>query len=177
MKHHPKLKSFVDQLIAYKQPIIGLLAVAVTLFLVSLIPLTPLLNVFETLNPFMWVLSNLLIVYIGLVLIVFAASYYLLFNPKLTTGGYYIFRFVISLVGIIGLVFIGIFLNPTSGSSWMEYPGDLLWWRPTVRTIVYGYIGYTTTGLARLLYLRKFKPEKLRTAADLNLVRPRRESS
>lgn len=129
------------------------------------------------LNTFFWIMSNLFILYIGIVLMVFVAGYAILFDPRATTAGRFVFRFATSLLGVMGLVFIGIFINPTTpGSSWLVYPGDIFVWRPLIRAVVYGFVAYTVTGLAVLVILRKWWPHKLRTARDAELIRPRTDT-
>lgn len=128
----------------------------------------------DSFNTVMWVLSNLFILYIGVVLFVFVVGYFILFDPRATTAGRFVFQFALSLLGVIGLVFIGIFINPTApGASWLVYPGDIYVWRPLVRAIIYGLVAYTVTGLAVLVILRKWWPHKLRTARDRELLKPR----
>ena len=124
-------------------------------------------------NSIAWIVSNVLVAYIAVVLVIFVIGYYALFDPKATTGGKFVFRFALSLIGVIGLVFISLFVDPRLGSAWYMYPGDVLLWRPLVRLIAYGYVAFTITGLAVLLVVRKWWPHKLRTAADLELVKDR----
>jgi len=119
-------------------------------------------------NPYAWVLSNLLIGYIGIALVIFVVGYYLLFQPNATTGGRLIFRFALSLIGVIGLVFISVWIDPTRGRMWYEFPGDVLWWRPIVRLVAYGYVSYTITSLIILLAIRKFSPHRVQRAPDEN---------
>lgn len=126
-------------------------------------------------NPIFWVISNLLIVYIGIALVIFVIGYYTIYDPSSTTAGKLIFRFMLSLVGLVFLVFIGVWINPRGGNYWFHYPGDIFWWRPLVRLIVYGYIAYTITSLSVLLGLRKWKPYRLRIAPGEELVKPRHE--
>lgn len=111
-----------------------------------------------------WIMSNLLVGYIGVALIVFSISYYILFDPRATTGGRMVFRFTFSLIGVVGLVFISLFIDPSPGHRWNEFPGDVLWWRPLLRLAAYLYVSYTVTAMAVVLYLRKFHPKKLNTA-------------
>lgn len=120
----------------------------------------------DQVNTFAWVASNLLIGYIGIALIVFVVGYYLLFHPGATTAGKLIFRFALSLVGVIGLVFISLFINPREGAAWNLYPGDVYWWRPAARFIVYAYVSYTITSLTVLLAVRKWRPGLIQTAPD-----------
>jgi hypothetical protein len=129
--------------------------------------------ILDNINAWIWIFSNLLVGYIGLVLIIFVSAYYVLFNPRLTTAGRFIFRFALSLVLVFGLIFISLFVDPSHGRSWTQFPGDVLWWRPVVRLFAYGYVAYTVTGLAILLGLRKWKPQMLRTSLDVELVQTR----
>lgn len=134
-------------------------------------------NVFYALQSFEWIMSNILVAYIALALIVFVIGYYILFDPSSTTAGKFIFRFAISLVGVIGLVFIGLFIDPKVNQSWWQFPPDVLWWRPIVRLLGYAYVAYSITSLAVLLFIRKWHPEKLRTALDRSIVKTRKEES
>lgn len=131
-----------------------------------------------TINPIAWVLANLILAYISLALVVFVITYYALFDPRATTGGKFIFRFMLSLVGIVGLVFLGIFIDPAPDRSWFQYPDETDWWRPIVRLSVYGYVAFTITSLAVLLFYRKWLPHRLRTAPHgQELVKVRHETS
>lgn len=120
-----------------------------------------------------WIASNILVLYIAVMLVVFVASYYILFDPRATTAGRFIFRFSVSLIGVIGLVFISLFIDPKHGHEWFSYPGDVLAWRPLIRLIAYAYVAYTVTGLTVLLVIRKWRPDRLRTARDRELITPR----
>lgn len=127
----------------------------------------------QEVNAVAWVLSNVVLAYSSVALLVFVAGYYILFDPSATTGGKFIFRFMISLVGVMALVFIGVFVDPVAGRAWFTYPGDVALWRPVTRLIIYSYIAFTITSLAVLLVVRKWHPHKLVTARDL--VKPRDE--
>lgn len=131
-------------------------------------------NELNAINTVAWVTSNLLVAYISMVLVIFVVGYFILFDPKATTAGKFIFRFFLSLFWIVGLVFVGIFVDPKVGREWFVYPGDVLFWRPLARLIGYGYIAYTITGLAILLGVRKWKPSLLRTSLDRDIVKPRK---
>jgi hypothetical protein len=117
-------------------------------------------------NLFFWVGSNLLIVYIAAALLLFAIAYPVLFDPGATTAGKLILRFATSLIGVIGLVAISIFINPREGGRWFEFPGDILWWRPGLRFVIYAYVAYAITSLVTLLWLRKFRPHLIQTAPE-----------
>ena len=126
------------------------------------------------LNAFAWVTSNIFIIYIAVVLTLFVVAYYVFFDPSATTGGKLIFRFAMSLLGVIGLIFVGIFINPAMNREWFNYSGDIYWWRPTLRLALYGYVAYTITNLTIFLGVRKFRPDLLTTAKDVDLVQPRK---
>lgn len=130
-------------------------------------------SVLEVINPILYVLSNLLVVYIAIALLVFVTAYYVLFDPRATTAGRQIFRFFLSLVGVILLVFIGTFVDPSPSRNWNRLAEDVEFWRPGLRFIVYAYVAYTVTALAVILWLRKFRPNRVKSAPDLNLVKVR----
>lgn len=129
----------------------------------------------DSVNAFLWVAANLFVAYIGVMLLVFLVGYYILFDPRATTAGRFLYRFALSLLGVIILIFIGTWLDPVPGRGWNEYPGDVLWWRPLLRFIAYLAVAYTVTGLTVLLAVRKWKPQWLRTAQDRDLVKPRHD--
>ena len=131
-----------------------------------------LLNV---INPIAWVLGNLLVAYDAISIIVFVIGYIIIYDPSTTTAGKLIFRFFVSLMGLIILVFIATYIDPAADHIWLELPNDVDAWHPVFRTIVYGYIGYSVTSLAVLLVIRKWWPNKVNTAPDL--VKPRHETN
>lgn len=127
----------------------------------------------EVINAIAWVTGNLLVAYIELAIIVFVIGYYVLFDPRATTAGTMIFRFMLSLVSIILLVFIGTFVDPSHNRNWNALPADVDLWRPILRVAIYGYVAYTITSLAVLLAIRKWRPHLVKKASDMNLVQPR----
>jgi hypothetical protein len=128
-------------------------------------------------NTFLWVIGNLTLGYIAFALIIFVIGYFILFNPKATTGGKLIYRFFLSLVGIVGLVFIGIFIDPVKDNGWRFLPQDIEWWRPLLRVSVYGFVAYTITSLAVLLGIRKWKPHLIKSKATRDLVKVRNDTT
>lgn len=126
-------------------------------------------------NPPLWIISNVLIIYIAILLLLFVFLYYGFFDPRATTGGQLIFRFSLSLFFVMCVIIVGIFINPRA-ANWYEYPGDLLIWRPAARTFAYAYVAYTITSLVKFLVLRKFYPHKILRAPDKLLVTPRRDT-
>lgn len=131
------------------------------------------MDVLHVLNSWLWVVGNVLLGYTSVVLVLFVITYFVIFDPRATTGGRLIFQFMLSLAGVLILVFIGIYIDPSSNSSWFELNPDVEWWRPFVRAVVYGFVAYAITSLAVLLVLRKWFPHKLTKASDFALVQPR----
>lgn len=121
-------------------------------------------NFWVDVNAVAWVVTNLLVAYIAVIVVVFVLGYYILFNPKVTTAGQYIFRFFVSLVVLNVLMFITLFVDPSQGRVWSEYPDDVMPWRPLLRLAGYTYVAFTVTSLAVLLVVRKWFPHKLVTA-------------
>lgn len=99
----------------------------------------------EHVNPALWVVSNLMIVYAGVALIVWVILYGLLFKWNSTPAGADVFWFTLSLAGLVLLVFVGVFLNPQQ--PWYSPPTELLVWRPFLRYLVYLGIAITVTRL------------------------------
>lgn len=125
----------------------------------------------DVINPIAWVIGNVLVAYDAIAVIIFVVGYYIIYDPKATTAGKLIFRFFVSLLGLIILVFVGTYIDPTGDRSWLDIPDDVDAWRPVFRCIVYGYIGFTMTSLAVLLVIRKWWPQKIKTATDLIKLR------
>lgn len=132
----------------------------------------------EPINEVAWVVSNLALAYTCVVLVVFLVAYVIIFDPRATTGGQLIFRFMLSLVGVIVLSYIGVFVDPALDQSWFLYPGEELveTWRPITRLVVYVFVAFSITALSRLLILRKWFPHKVKKAGDLVLIKPRHTS-
>jgi hypothetical protein len=122
------------------------------------------LNAREPINSFSWITANLLQAYTAAVLLFFVVAYYFWYDPKATTAGRFVFRFMVSLLGVMALIYIGSWLDPAPGRRWNEYPGDVLWWRPILRLVVYTYVAFSITAISAVLVMRKFWPHKLKTA-------------
>ena len=134
-------------------------------------------NVVNAINTVAWVLGNVLLAYTAFALITFLLAYYTIFDPSATTGGRLIFRFMLSLAGVIVLVFIGIFVDPSPNLEWYVFPGESIeWWRPLMRLAVYSFVAYSISSLAWLLAVRKWWPHKVKKASDINLVKVRHTS-
>jgi hypothetical protein len=127
----------------------------------------------QTFDAVDWVVANVILAYIAFVLLIFVIGYYVLFDPKSTTAGRFIFRFAVSLVLIVGLTFVGLFVDPKHDEMWFQYPVEIAWWRPFVRLIGFGYAAFAVTSLTILLGYRKWAPSKLRTAKDLEILKLR----
>lgn len=130
----------------------------------------------EIMNTFFWVASNVLVGYIGALLLVFVVGYIAIFEPRATRGGKLILRFAVSILGIVFLVWLGIYIDPVPGRTWYIYDGTAADWRPAVRFVGYSFVAYTITSLAIFLFLRKFYPHKFKNASDRDFVKPRSES-
>ena len=128
---------------------------------------------FNTINNFAWVAGNLLLGYTAFAIFVFVIGYYVLFDPKATTAGRLLFRFMLSLVGVILLIFVGTFINPAPDRIWSVLSPDVLVWRPLARLFIYGYVAFTITSLAILLGVRKWRPHRVKSTSDRDLVETR----
>lgn len=130
-------------------------------------------DLFYIINNFAWVAGNILVAYIAVAIVVFVLAYYILFDPKATTAGKFLFRFMVSLVGVIVLVFIGTYIDPSPNRDWSFLSLEVAGWRPIVRFAIYSYVAFTITSLAILLAVRKWKPHRLRSSDDRNLIEVR----
>lgn len=129
-------------------------------------------QILEVLNPYFWTAANILVALILVVQIIFVVMYRKVFNPFLTTVGKYIFLFMLSLIIVIGLVFIGIFINPREGYIWWHYPGDIFVWRPIVRFLGFGFTAFAVSALTVVLWLRRYHPERLKIAPETDEIIP-----
>ena len=125
-------------------------------------------------NSVAWVLANGIVAYILFALIVFVIGYIILFDPSATTAGRFILRFVISLVGVMSLVFIGVFIDNKPNEDWLGFPGDTIWWRPAARLLVYGLVASTITSLVVLLMKYKWWPHKIKKSRTQEFVHIRK---
>lgn len=128
------------------------------------------------LSQIVWIIGNIVIAYVAFALVVFVVGYYALFDPSATTAGKLLFRFMLSLVGIMLLAYLGVFLFPTTGSAWHTLPPTVTWWWPLLRLVVYGYIAFAITSLAILLVLRKWFPKRIKSAPDKSYVKVRHDT-
>lgn len=131
-------------------------------------------TIIDVVNGVFWIAANALLAYSAAVLVAFLIGYFILFDPGATTAGKLIFRFMMSLVGVVLLSVIGVFIDPAPGRDWWNFPtGEVELWRPALRLAVYVGVAFTITGLAKLLIYRKWFPHRLKKASDIEIIKPR----
>jgi len=127
---------------------------------------------FEFVNSLMMVTGRILVGYISFAIVVFVIAYYILFDPSTTTAGKFIFRFMLSLVGVILLSFVGTFIDPLASSYVRPIPPpDVFSWSTLLRIVVYGYVAFATTSLAVLLAAYRWWPDRIKT--KMSILEPR----
>lgn len=127
----------------------------------------------EFINNLMLLTGRILVGYISFAIVVFVIAYYILFDPSATTAGKFVFRFMLSLVGVIMLSFVGTFVNPsTSGYYRSIPPPDVFSWMTLLRIIVYGYVAFAITSLAVILAAYRWWPHKIKVKS-FDFVEPR----
>lgn len=131
------------------------------------------MGILESINSILWVTSNVLVVYSAVLSVLFLLTYFILFDPWKTSAGRMIFRFMMSLALVFWISFLAIFIDPAANRNWFEFPIDVSVWRPTLRILAYGFVAYSITALTGLLIIRKWFPQKIKTAYDYHLVEPR----
>lgn len=127
-------------------------------------------------NAFFWVAGNIVVVIITIMTLIFTILYPILFNPNLTLAGKLVFRFALSLCGIILLVYVGTWVDPSHGREWSNFPGDIVPWRPFVRFLIYCFAAYTITSLTVFIIVRKWWPHRIKNTSARNLLTPRHET-
>lgn len=124
---------------------------------------------------FLWAAGNVLLLIVFAACIVFAIAYPLLFDPRTTTAGKAIWGLGLSLAGLSTIVVIGIFVD--SPRDWWVPAEGTDYWRVIARLAIYGLVAAAMVNLDIVIFLRKFKPHRLRTAPpgeDTMDIRPRR---
>jgi hypothetical protein len=111
---------------------------------------------FDSFNSFLWVSSNILLAVIFISSITFSIAYPLLFKIE-TTGGWRVWRAIMSVSGFAVISVIGIFVNPQT-TPWYAIPPNTLWWRPIVRVLIFGLIAHSFASLVSYLIKRRFFP-------------------
>lgn len=104
------------------------------------------------LNDVLWNIGNGIIVLIFIAALLFTIIYPILFNPRLTTGGWLIWQAIASVAGIGFLIIIGLYFDPHDDAVW----------RPLLRVFVYGLVAYTFGRLVVFLIIRRFWPNRVR---------------
>lgn len=130
----------------------------------------------EGVSALLWVISNVVIAYDAITLIVFVVGYYALFDPSATTAGKVLFRFMVSLVGVISLAYFSLFFFPLTGVPWYVLPDTAELWWSFLRLGVYGYVAFTITSMAVLLVLRKWFPKRIKSAPVKELFQVRHDT-
>jgi len=119
---------------------------------------------FEFINNLMVVTGRILVGYISIAIVVFVIGYYILFDPRATTAGKFVFRFMLALVGVIALSFLGTFIEPSSHEHSRSIPPpDVFSWRSLLRIVVYGYLAFAITSLAGILAAYKWWPHRIKS--------------
>ena len=126
-------------------------------------------------NTIFWVSSNALVGYITIALYVFLVAYFVMFNPRKTTAGRLLFRLLFALGGVMTLVFVSVFIDNRPDEDWLTFPGDTLWWRPTLRIFGYLFLAYAVTALISFMVKVRWFPHRLKTPRDKELLRLRQE--
>ena len=123
------------------------------------------------LDPIFWIVSNILVGYVTLMAIVFSVAYPIYFRPRATTVGRVVLMLMISLATVTAQQFIAVFVDPAirNHGSFFGYPDGLYWWRSIVRFLSYAYVAYASTSLVHVLWLRKFRPERMTIAPDTSM--------
>jgi heme exporter protein D len=106
----------------------------------------------DVINPALWLVSNLQLGYLSLALVAWVLLYGFGFRWWTTPAGQMIFAFTASLLGVIVLVFVGVFVNPQR--PWFEAPPDVFLWRPLLRYLVYLAVSITLTRMVWSLVQR-----------------------
>ena len=114
----------------------------------------------------LWIVDNILAFVASISIVVFAIGYFFFFDPKATTAGRLIFRFMLSLAGVICLSLLAGIFKATPESLWYLLSA----------LFVYGYLAYTIISLAVFLVIRKWWPHKVKKRADFNMLQPRHTS-
>jgi hypothetical protein len=117
------------------------------------------LGTLEALNSWIWVASNILVfaVFVGAAL--FSIGYPLLFKIQ-TTGGWRMWRAILSIAGFGFLSVLGVFVDPET-TPWWQLPPSVIWWRPIVRLLVFGVVAHSFASLCAYLLQRRFAPNRL----------------
>lgn len=95
--------------------------------------------------------ANVLMVASFLLATTFVVTYATFFNPRKTTGGWFIWRMMLAAALFGAMAIIGIMFPDWS-------------WRPGMRVLGYLFVTYSFAQLVILLFVRRFRPDRLRTS-------------
>jgi hypothetical protein len=114
---------------------------------------------FNAFNTFIWIVSNILVFAIFVSAAIFGVAYPLLFKIE-TTGGWRIWRAILSIAGFGFLSVIGTFIDPQT-TPWWALPPSVDWWRPVVRFVIFGVVAQSFISLVIYLLQRRFNSKRL----------------
>lgn len=89
----------------------------------------------DYINPALWVVGNLTLLYALAALVFWVLVYGARFRWWETEAGQLVFSFTSSLLGVVVLSTIGLFVNPQR--PWWIMPDEVLVWRPALRYVIY----------------------------------------
>lgn len=125
-----------------------------------------------TINDILWGISNGLVFYAAIAILLFFGFYGLFFKWWKRPAGISVFIDRAALVGVISLIFIGIFVDPQRG--FWEAPPDVLAWRPWLRVFVYSSVAFATTFQFVVAFRRYVATEPIEIDVDPRTRPPRK---
>ena len=121
----------------------------------------------DVINDVLWFVVNVLAFVASVTIVVATIAYYAFFDPRATTAGKMIFRFMVSLSGVIVIGAVAKLTGVTEETTWWLI----------LALLVYAYLAFTVISLAVFLAIRKWKPQKFKKKSDVNVVKPRTETT
>lgn len=121
-------------------------------------------------------ISTGLLWYITAALFIFVVGYYTFFDPRATTAGKQLFRFMVSLTGIFFLTVFGAIVRPLFRDEDGAYTGFAYFWS-ALAVLICVYVAFTITTLSVSLVMRKWFPGKVKKVSDLELLKPRHDTN
>lgn len=119
----------------------------------------------NTVNTWIWVISNILIFLVFISAGFFSLGYPLLFKIE-TTGGWRLWRAILSIAGFGLLSVLGTYVDP-QGAPWWALPPGIAWWRPVIRLAVFALVSLSFASLAAYLIQRRFFTSKLKIRPEI----------
>ena len=120
--------------------------------------------------------STGLLWYVTIALLIFVVGYYVFFDPRATTAGKQLFRFMVSLAGIFFLTAVGGFVRPLFKNEDGSYTGFATFWA-ALAVLICLYVAFTITTLSVSLVMRKWFPSRVKKVSDLTLLKPRNDTN